>query len=153
MFFYFVIIRIAAASFRWRNHWKSDGVRCRLYVGWLNCSQLNFSISLWVLPAAWGWAMSCSNTIPLLNSPLGIFWIARRSFLSVTLMFHRWENIQQTNFCLVPKCSVHVLFSMISPLNIFHFWGFVSFHSIRSISVRNVETLPSRFVLCSFTET
>ena len=74
----------ARCFFRWRNKWKSLGVRSGLYSGWSNIPHLNFSRSAVVTCAKWGHALSRSRHTPRYNIPLLLFWMARRSRVKVS---------------------------------------------------------------------
>ena len=63
----------ARCFFRRRNKWKSLGVKSRLYGGWSNISNLNFSRIAVVTCVQWGRALSWSMHTPHDNIPLFCF--------------------------------------------------------------------------------
>ena len=76
-------IFLARCFFRWRNKWKSLGVRSGLHGGWSNISHLNFSRSAVVACAEWGRALSWSRRTPR-DIPLLLFRMAGRSRVKVS---------------------------------------------------------------------
>ena len=74
----------ARCFFRWRNKWKSLGVRSGLYGRWSNISHLNFSRSTVVMCVEWGHALLWSRHMPRDNIPLLLFWMAHRSRVKVS---------------------------------------------------------------------